>query len=39
MLIVAQITEVIVKYIPSFGFIEIRRIRQIRRTIRVIERK
>lgn len=33
MLIVAQITEVIVKYIPSLGFIEIRR------TVQVIERK
>ena len=33
MLIVTQITEVIVEYIPGFGFIEIRRI------VRVIERK
>ena len=33
MLIVTQITEVIVEYIPGLGFIEIRR------TIQVIERK
>lgn len=33
MLIVTQITEVIVEYIPGLGFIEIRRI------VRIIKRK